>query len=91
MSRSAGGPGEQSTRAPVEPRLLTLEDVAAYLSVSVQQVYALVRSNQLPGIKIGGRGIWRVDRKELEAYVERLHKETEDWVRKHPLNPRERP
>ncbi len=86
MARS-GGSGDKTARTPLEPRLLTLEDVAAYLSVSVQQVYALVRSNELPGIKIGGRGIWRVDRNELESYVERLHKETEDWVRKHPLNP----
>ncbi len=74
----------------MEPRFLTLEDVATYLSVSVPQVYALVRSGSLPAIKIGGRGVWRVDRNQLEAYVERLHDETEEWAKAHPLNPRER-
>ncbi len=75
----------------IEPRFLTLDDVAAYLNVSVPQVYALVRSGQLPAIKIGGRGIWRVDRDELEAYIERLYRETQEWARAHPLNPRDRP
>jgi excisionase family DNA binding protein len=69
---------------------LTLDDVATYLSVSVPQVYALVRSGELPAIKIGGRGVWRVDRKQLESFVDRLHEETESWAREHPLNPRER-
>jgi prophage regulatory protein len=59
----------------IEPRLLTLEDVATYLSVSVAQVYALVRSGGLTAVKIGGRGIWRVDRRQLDAYVDRLHEE----------------
>lgn len=74
----------------IEARFLTLDDVATYLSVSVPQVYSLVRSGELPAIKIGGRGVWRVDRKQLEDYVERLHTETQKWAREHPLNPRER-
>ncbi len=69
---------------------MTLDDVASYLNVSVPQVYALVRSGDLPAIKIGGRGVWRVDRNQLEAYIERLHRDTEQWARSHPLNPRER-
>jgi excisionase family DNA binding protein len=73
----------------VEPRFMTLEDVANFLNVSVPQVYSLVRSRELPAIKIGGRGIWRVDRRQLEAYIERLHQETDEWARAHPLNPRE--
>jgi len=78
-------------RVVIEPRFLTLDDVATFLNVSVPQAYALVRSGTLPAIKIGGRGVWRVDKKQLEAYVERLHQETEEWARAHPLNPRERP
>ncbi|MGH2699850.1 MAG: helix-turn-helix domain-containing protein [Actinomycetota bacterium] len=77
-------------RSPgVEPRFFTLEDVAAYLNVSVPQVYSLVRSRELPAVKIGGRGVWRVDREQLEAYITRLHEKTEDWAKRHPLNPRE--
>ena len=76
---------EQGT-SNVEPRLFTLDDVAAYLSVSQPQAYALVRSGELPAIKIGGRGVWRVDRKQLEAYVDRLHEKTAAWTKKHPLS-----
>jgi excisionase family DNA binding protein len=72
----------------VEPRFFTLEDVATYLNVSVPQVYALVRSRTLPAVKIGGRGVWRVDREQLDAYIERLHQETNEWAKDHPLNPR---
>jgi excisionase family DNA binding protein len=84
-------PAEEGRKTPgIEARFLTLEDVAAYLNVSVPQVYALVRSGELPAIKIGGRGIWRVDKKKLEAYIERLHEQTLEWARSHPLSPRER-
>ena len=68
---------------------MTLEDVAIYLNVSVPQVYSLVRSGALPAVKIGGRGVWRVDRRQLEGYIERLHEETREWARSHPLNPRD--
>ena len=69
----------------VEPRFYTLEDVATVLNVRVAQVYALVRSGELPAVKLGGRGVWRVDRLQLEAYIERMHEQTADWARKHPL------
>jgi excisionase family DNA binding protein len=69
----------------VEPRFYTLEDVATILNVRGAQVYALVRSGELPAVKLGGRGVWRVDRLQLEAYIERMHQETADWARKHPL------
>ena len=74
----------------IEPRFFTLEQTATYLNVSVPQVYALVRSGELPAIKIGGRGVWRVDFKQLEAYVDRLHEETKRFTETHPLNPRDR-
>ena len=34
---------------------------ARYLNVSRPQAYALVRSGELPAIKLGGRGVWRRD------------------------------
>lgn len=80
----------KQTAAGIQPRFMTLEDVATYLSVSVPQVYALVRSGRLPAIKIGGRGVWRVDRGQLDTYLEKLHEETQEWAKKHPLNPREK-
>ncbi|MEA2433902.1 MAG: hypothetical protein QOG54_1359 [Actinomycetota bacterium] len=74
----------------IEARYLRLEDVAAYLSVSVPQVYALVRSGELPAVKIGGRGIWRVDRHKLDEYLEELETQTAEWAKAHPLNPKDK-
>jgi excisionase family DNA binding protein len=66
-------------------RFLQLSDVAEILNISSSQTYALVRSGDLPAIKIGGRGQWRVERTELENYIERMYKETKDFVRAHPF------
>jgi excisionase family DNA binding protein len=80
---------ERSRRSSIEPRFLTLEDVATFLNVSAAQAYALVRSGELPAVKVGGRGQWRVDKTQLESYIERLHEETREWAKSHPLNPRD--
>ena len=82
--------GTPKPASDIAPRYLKLEDVAAYLSVSVPQVYALVRSGELPAIKIGGRGVWRVDKGKLDAYLERLEQQTAQWAKAHPLNPRDK-
>ena len=79
---------EDEPKTGIEPRFFTLEDVATFLNVSVPQVYSLVRSGELPAVKIGGRGVWRVDREQLDAYIQRLHEETSKWAKEHPLNRR---
>lgn len=50
-------------------RFLTLADAAEILAISVGQAYALVRSGELPAIKIGGSGHWRIERDCLEDYI----------------------
>ncbi len=66
-------------------RFLTLGDVAEVLNISASQTYALVRNNELKAIKIGGRGQWRVERDQLEAYIQRMYAETAEFVSNHPL------
>jgi excisionase family DNA binding protein len=66
-------------------RFLTLSDVAEILNISASQTYALVRSGALSAIKIGGRGQWRVERAQLETYIERMYDETRRFVEAHPL------
>ena len=65
------------------PRFLQLADVAETLNISAAQVYALVRSGDLPAIKIGGRGQWRVEASELENYIARMYDETRKFVGTH--------
>jgi excisionase family DNA binding protein len=66
-------------------RFLTLADVADVLNISASQTYALVRSGDLPAIKIGGRGQWRVERDKLEAYIARMYDQTKQFVADHPF------
>jgi len=66
------------------PRFLTLADVSEILNTSSAQVYALVRRGDLPAIKIGGRGQWRVETTELEAYIQRAYAQTREFVDDHP-------
>lgn len=55
----------------LDRRFITLADVREVLSVSSAQAYALVRSGDLRAIQIGGRGQWRIETAELEAYIQR--------------------
>jgi excisionase family DNA binding protein len=70
-------------------RFMQMSDVADELSVSLSQVYHMVRSGELPAIKVGGRGQWRVERDRLEQYIARKYEETADWVRQNPLTGRD--
>lgn len=67
------------------PRFLQLTDVAEVLNISASQTYALVRSGELPAIKIGGRGQWRVEASALEEYIADRYAETKAFVTAHPL------
>ncbi|AYY11350.1 DNA-binding protein [Actinobacteria bacterium YIM 96077] len=69
----------------MEHKLLTLADVAELLNTSSAQVYALVRSGELPAMKMGGRGQWRIDPERLRQYIDRAHEQTQDWVKQNPM------
>lgn len=68
-----------------QPRFLTLTDVGEILSISAAQTYALVRNGSLRAIKVGGRGQWRVESSELEAYIARCYEETSSFIAAHPF------
>jgi excisionase family DNA binding protein len=70
---------------PESPRFLTLADVAELLNTSSAQVYALVRRGELPAIKLGGRGQWRIEVTKLEEFIQQLYRETEEFVSEHPF------
>jgi excisionase family DNA binding protein len=56
-------------------RFLTLADTAEVLNISLGQAYALVRSGELPAIKVGGHGHWRIEKSVLESYISALYEE----------------
>lgn len=66
-------------------RFLQLAEVSEILNISSAQAYALVRSGELPAIKVGGRGQWRIEATELEGYIQRMYSETRTFVEAHPF------
>jgi excisionase family DNA binding protein len=73
---TAGGGGDLG-------RFLTLADVADVLNISSSRAYAIVRSGELPAIKVGGQGHWRIERAKLEAYIEAKYEESRRISRWH--------
>lgn len=67
------------------PRFLTLADVAEILNISDRQTYALVRRGELPAIRIGGRGQWRVESEALERYISEQYTATKSYIDAHPF------
>jgi excisionase family DNA binding protein len=61
----------------VARRFLTLADVAEILATSVAQVRALVQTNELRYIQIGGRQQYRIEAVELENYIQRKYAEAD--------------
>jgi excisionase family DNA binding protein len=60
---TSGGSGEIG-------RFLSLADTAELLSVGVAAVDELIRSGELPAIRVGDTGPWRVERTQLELWIE---------------------
>lgn len=61
-------------------RFIPLTEVSEILDISADQAYALVRTGDLPAIKVGGRGQWRVETTVLEDYIQRLYAQTRELV-----------
>jgi excisionase family DNA binding protein len=78
------GPALRHAEETVPPRFLQLADVAEELNISPRQAYALVNSGELPAIRVGGRGQWRIEASELEAYIQRKYAETRAMVESRP-------
>lgn len=61
-------------------RFLTIEQVAQELNVGEPLVRAMLKSGELRGIQLGGRGVWRIGRADVEAYVEQAYERTAENI-----------
>ena len=57
-------------------RFLTVADAAELLAVDVATVDELIRSGELPAIRVGNAGPWRVERSQLEVWIEEQYEQT---------------
>ena len=68
--------------------LMTVKDVATYLSVTERTVYRLVKDHRLPAYKVGGQ--WRFKADMIEAWMQKdgaLASLAESAADLHPATP----
>lgn len=56
-------------------RFLTIEQVAEELNVKQTLVRSLLRTGELRGIQVGGRGLWRISTTDVEDYISQAYEE----------------
>jgi len=49
------------------PRLIDIDELAQYLKLKKQTIYNWLSDGKISGIKVGG--VWRFERKEIEAWL----------------------
>lgn len=54
-------------------RFLSIGDAAELLSVDVATVDQLIRSGELPAMRVGTSGPWRIERTQLELWIDDRH------------------
>ncbi|MDO5728148.1 MAG: helix-turn-helix domain-containing protein [Actinomycetaceae bacterium] len=63
-------------------RFLTLADVSEILNLSMSATRSLVTTGELPAIQIGGKRQWRVEREELEKFIDRQYAQTRQRIQR---------
>jgi excisionase family DNA binding protein len=51
----------------------TVKEVSQYLRISLGSTYALVRSGEIPAIKLGGR--WVIPKRRFAAWLDSCHED----------------
>lgn len=60
-------------------RFLTIEQVAEELNVGTPSIRAMIKTGELRGIQVGGRGVWRIGRQDLEDYIDNAYCHAEQF------------
>jgi excisionase family DNA binding protein len=65
---------------PTQRRFLTIEQAAEELNVKTSLIRGLIKTGELRAIQVGGRGLWRVGRQDIEDYVRDAYRRTADRI-----------
>jgi excisionase family DNA binding protein len=70
--RAASGTPDAATRADVVPfvgsAVYTVREVSQYLRISLGGTYALIRSGEIPAMKLGGR--WVIPKRRFASWLD---------------------
>lgn len=61
-------------------RFLTAEQTAEELNVKSSLIRGLISSGELRAIQVGGRGLWRIGRQDIEDYVSEAYRRTAERI-----------
>ena len=53
-------------------RLIDVDELAQYLKLRRQTIYNWLHQKKIAGIKVGG--VWRFDRREVDAWLKSKHR-----------------
>lgn len=59
---------------------MTPAQVADELNVKPNQVHALIKAGELRAFQIGGRGMWRIGRQDVEDYIAAAYRRTAERI-----------
>ncbi|MBE4720120.1 helix-turn-helix domain-containing protein [Pseudarthrobacter sp. AB1] len=65
---------------PKNRRFLTIGQAAEELNVSPVQVRALLKTGELRGIQVGGRGQWRIGANDVEDFITEGYRRTAEHI-----------
>lgn len=65
---------------PNHLRFLTMAQVADALNVKQSLIQGLIRTGELRAFQVGGRGLWRIGRQDVEDYIEQAYRRTAETI-----------
>jgi excisionase family DNA binding protein len=68
------------TDEPRPNRCLTPTQAAEELNVKPNQIHAMIKAGELRAIQIGGRGLWRIGRQDLEDYISEAYRRAAERI-----------
>ncbi|GKV72028.1 helix-turn-helix domain-containing protein [Pseudarthrobacter sp. NCCP-2145] len=67
-------------------RFLTPTQAADELNVKPNQIHALIKAGELRALQIGGRGMWRIGRQDLEDFIADAYRRTAERIAAGEIN-----
>jgi excisionase family DNA binding protein len=68
------------TDEPKKLRFLTIEQAADELNVKASLIRGLIKTGELRGIQVGGRGVWRIGVQDVEDYIGEAYRRTAERI-----------
>ena len=68
------------TDEPTQHRFLTIAQAAEELNVKQSLVQGLIRAGELRAFQVGGRGMWRIGRQDVEDYIDHAYQRTAERI-----------